>query len=165
MAENVERVKKYLADFGLAEKVRAFNDVSTATVPLAALAIGCEEAQIAKSLSFYGKADQAIIIVATGDAKVDNGKFKKQFETKPKMLKGEDVERLTSYPIGGVCPFALPLEAEVYLDVSMKRFSMMYPAAGNAASAVDLTLEELERASKTKGWVDVCKGWQKEESI
>lgn len=165
MAEAVEHIKEYLADFELAERVREFTNVSTATVPLAAAAIGCEEAQIAKSLSFYGKDDCAIIVVAAGDAKVDNAKFKHHFGLKPKMLKGDDVVRLTNHHIGGVCPFALPECAKVYLDISMQRFERMYPAAGNAASMVDLSLDELMRASKAQEWVDVCKAWQEEVMI
>lgn len=163
MNENTERVKSYLDQFGYGVRVHEFEPGATATVPLAAAAIGCEEAQIAKSMSFKTPEDGALIIVTAGDGKVNSGMFKHQFGFKASMLKGDDVLRLTGHPIGGVCPFALPEDVPVYLDVSMQRFDVIYPACGSPASMVTLTPSELETSSHAKGWVDVCKGWQEEE--
>lgn len=163
MNENTQRCKKYLDAFGFGERVREFEDGATATVPLAAQAIGCQEAQIAKSMSFSTPDGGALIVVTAGDSKVNSGKFKRQFGCKASMLKGDDVQRLTSHPIGGVCPFALPEHVPVYLDVSMQRFDVIYPACGSPASMVTMTPDELAQASRAAGWVDVCKGWQEEE--
>jgi prolyl-tRNA editing enzyme YbaK/EbsC (Cys-tRNA(Pro) deacylase) len=129
-------------------------------VELAAVAVGVEGARIAKSLSF--KVDgRPIIIVAAGDAKVDNSRYKAQFHTKAKMLTFEEAHTLIGHDVGGVCPFALPENVETYLDVSLKRFGTVFPAAGSDNSAIELTCEELERyASNFVAWVDVCKGWQ-----
>ena len=131
-------------------------EVSTATVELAALAIGVEPARIAKTLSVYHE-ETALLVVAAGDAKLDNRKFKDRFGHKPRMLNADDALRLTGHNVGGVCPFGLPDGAEVYLDVSMRRFETVFPACGTANSAIELTLPELEEYSLSKGWVDVCK--------
>lgn len=163
MNENTERVKSYLEPFGFAERVHEFAEGATATMPLAAAAIGCQEAQIAKSMSFKTPEGNALIVVTAGDGKINSGMFKRQFGYKASMLKGDDVLNLTGHPIGGVCPFALPENVPVYLDVSMQRFERIYPACGSPASMVPLTPQELETASQAKGWVDVCKGWREEE--
>ena len=144
---------------GIADRIREF-DVSSATVELAAVAVGVEGARIAKSLSFKVN-EEPIIIVAAGDAKVDNAKYKAQFHTKAKMLTHEEAHTLIGHDVGGVCPFALPENVKVYLDVSRKRFETVVPAAGSDSSAIELTCEELERySSKFQAWGDVCKGWQ-----
>lgn len=153
---SVEAVKEYLKKFELDGKVKEF-DVSSATVELAAQAAGVIPAKIAKTLSFKVE-EGAVLIVAAGDAKIDNRKYKDQFGTKAKMLTPEEVVQYTGHAIGGVCPFDLPDEnVKTYLDISMKRFDEVLPAAGNDSSCVVLTLEELERSSKAVGFIDVCK--------
>lgn len=154
---SIERVKEYLKQYNKDQGILEMEQ-STATVQLAAIALGTEEARIAKSLSFYD-GESAMIIVVAGDAKVDNKKFKSEFNFKPKMLAPEDTLRLTGHEIGGVCPFALPENVKVYLDNSMKRFTTMFPACGSSNSAIELTLDELEKMSKYIKWVDVCKDW------
>ena len=158
---SVERVKEYLAAYGAAERVREF-DVSSATVELAAKALGCEEARIAKTLSFM-LGERVILVVAAGDVKVDNRKYKDFFGGKAKMLAREDTERLTGHAAGGVCPFAVSDGVEVWLDESLKRFSTVYPACGSASSAIELTPAELENFSRAKGWTDVCKPYDASE--
>ena len=156
---SVQKVRAYMEPLGIADRIREF-DVSSATVELAAVAVGVEGARIAKSLSFKVN-DLPIIIVAAGDAKVDNAKYKAQFHTKAKMLTHEEAHTLIGHDVGGVCPFALPEDVKVYLDVSLKRFETVFPAAGSDSSAIELTCEELERySSNFQEWVDVCKGWQ-----
>lgn len=155
---SVETVKAYLDGFGLGERVREFA-VSSATVELAAQAVGVEGARIAKTLAFQAP-EGCLVIVAAGDAKIDNPKFKARFHHKATMLSAQEALALTGYAVGGVCPFALPENIPVYLDVSLKRFDTVYPSAGNAASAVRLTCEELFDASGAVEWLDVCKGWQ-----
>ncbi|MFM9413629.1 YbaK/EbsC family protein [Peptococcus simiae] len=161
MTTGFDRASGYLTEKGYADRIQVFTE-STATVALAAQQVGCEEALIAKSLSFYDQDGGSIVIVAAGDAKVDNKGFKEQFGFKAKMLRGEDVEALTGYQPGGVCPFALPETASVYLDASLNRFEMVYPACGDAASAVGLTIPELAEVSGALATVDVCKGWREE---
>lgn len=155
-----ERAMAQLEQFGLADRVRLF-DVSSATVELAAQAVGCEPARIAKTLSFL-LPDGPVLILAAGDARVDNSKYKAQFHTKAKMIPHDQVEELVGHGVGGVCPFGIHPGVPVWLDESLRRFEVVYPAAGTANSAVRLNLEELERASLAQGWVDVCKGWQDE---
>lgn len=155
----IERAKAYLKQFGAEERVREFA-VSSATVELAAQALSCEPARIAKSLTFSG--EHPIMVVAAGDAKVDNKKFKEQFGIKAKMLGFEEVETLIGHGVGGVCPFGVNEGVEVYLDISLKRFQTVFPAAGSANSAIELTIEELEAFSGSRQWVDVCKGWETE---
>ena len=150
----IEQVVDYLTTFGAEGKIRRF-DVSSATVALAAQALGCEEARIAKTMSFLVQ-DHAALIVTAGDTKVNSAKFKARFGVKAKMLTAEQLTGLVGHAPGGVCPFAVKEGCEVFLDESLKRFDIVYPAAGNAASAVELTLPELERFSRSKGWVDVC---------
>lgn len=150
----IEQVVDYLKTFGAEDKIRRF-DVSSATVALAAQALGCEEARIAKTMSFLVQ-DHAVLIVTAGDTKVNSAKFKAKFGVKAKMLTAEQLIELVGHAPGGVCPFAVKEGCEVFLDESLKRFDIVYPAAGNAASAVELTLPELERFSRSKGWVDVC---------
>ena len=156
---SIQKVRAYFEERGMADRIREF-DVSSATVELAAVAVGVEGARIAKSLSFK-VGDKPVIIVVAGDAKIDNGKYKAQFHTKAKMLTYEEAHDLIGHDVGGVCPFALPEDVKVYLDVSLKRFETVFPAAGSSSSAIELTCEELERhSSNFVEWVDVCKGWQ-----
>lgn len=154
----IEAVKKYFESWGMADRVREF-DVSSATVELAAQAVGCEPARIAKSLSFLvdGK---AVLIIAAGDAKVDNHKYKEMFHTKAKMLSADEVLELVGHGVGGVCPFGVKEGVRVFLDESLKRFDIVYPACGSSNSAVELTIAQLEQCSGYEQWVDVCKGWQ-----
>ena len=159
----IERVREYLKKFGKDTDILVM-DESTATVELAAQALGTEEARIAKSLSFYNN-DNAMLVVVAGDAKVDNKKFKDKFGFKARMLAPEDTVKYIGHAIGGVCPFALPDNVEVYLDESMKRFETMFPACGSSDSAIELTLDELEKTSNYKEWVDVCKNWRSPNPI
>lgn len=153
----IDKVKEYFRQFGKEQDVQEF-PVSSATVELAAAALGVEGARIAKSMSFYDREEGSCLLVVTaGDQKVDNSKFKHFFGMKAKMLKGEDVERLTGHAPGGVCPFCNPEGTRVYLDESMKRFETVFPACGSSNSAIKLTCQELERYSHALGWVDVCK--------
>lgn len=153
---SVEIVKNYLKKFGLENKVKEF-DESSATVELAAKAAGVIPARIAKTLSFK-LGESAILIVTCGDTKIDNKKYKEKFGIKAKMLQADEVIVYTGHAIGGVCPFAIPdSEVKIYLDESMKRFDTLLPAAGSSNSCVELTLEELYKASKAEEWVDVCK--------
>ena len=154
---SIERVKAYFASVGLADRVREF-DVSSATVELAALALGCEGKRIAKTLSFMGPAGP-LLVVAAGDARIDNAKFKAQFGLKAKMLTPEQAVELVGHAVGGVCPFAVNEVVEVWLDESLKRFETVFPACGSSNSAIELTIPELEQYAAPKGWVDVCKGW------
>ena len=154
---SVQVVREYLKPFHLDERIREFS-VSSATVELAAVAVGVEEERIAKTLSFMADG-QPLLIVAAGDARVDNAKYKAQFHQKAKMMSAEELERFTGLHFGGVCPFAMPAPVQVWLDVSLRRFAEVYPACGSANSAVRLSIPELEKLSKPMGWVDVCKGW------
>ncbi len=151
----IERVIEYFKSFGAEDKIKQF-EVSSATVELAAQALGCEGARIAKTMSFLVD-DHAVLVVTAGDMRIDNPKFKAFFHTKAKMLSPEQVDELVGHSIGGVCPFAVNDGCEVFLDESLKRFEIVYPAAGNAASAVELTIPELEKYSGYKQWCDVCK--------
>ncbi len=148
-----ERAKAHLEKYGLSDRIRLF-DVSSATVALAAEALGTEEKKIAKTLTF-ALGDTAVAVVCAGDTKIDNHKYKEVFGCKAKMLDFESVERLVGHGVGGVCPFGINEGVKVYLDLSLKRFDKVYPAAGTANSAVELTIEELERASEPEAWVDV----------
>ena len=156
---SIQKVREYFTQFGIESRIREF-DVSSATVDLAAIAVGVEGARIAKSLSFKVD-DQPIIIVVAGDAKVDNSAYKKYFHTKAKMLTHEEAHELIGHDVGGVCSFALPENVKVYLDVSMQRFETVFPAAGSSNSAIELTCGELEKySSNFVEWVDVCKAWR-----
>ena len=158
---SIERVRAYFAQVGLEDRVQEF-DVSSATVELAAAALGCDGCRIAKSLSFL-VGEKAILIVAAGDAKVDNGRYKAQFGTKAKMLTPEQAVEMLGHAVGGVCPFALNAGVTVYLDESLKRFETVFPACGSSNSAIELTIPELEQYSGFVAWVDVCKGWREGE--
>ena len=154
---SIEIVKNYFKSNNIDKEILEF-PVSSATVELAAQAVGVEPARIAKTLSFYTKEkDAAILIVASGDMKIDNSKFKHFFGMKAKMLAYDDVEPMTGHAVGGVCPFGNPDHAQVYLDISLKRFDTVFPAAGSSNSAVELTCDELEQYSGAKEWIDVCK--------
>ena len=153
----IEKVKEYFREYGMEERIQEF-DVSSATVELAAAALHCEPARIAKTLSFMA-GDQVLLIVAAGDAKIDNPKYKAQFGKKAKMLSPEEAETLVGHAVGGVCPFAVKEGVRVYLDASLKRFTTVFPACGSANSAIELTIPELEQYSGYVEWVDVCKGY------
>lgn len=152
---SIERVRAYFRERGIEDRVREF-DVSSATVELAAAALQCEPQRIAKTLSFMLEG-KAILIVAAGDAKIDNGKYKARFLKKAKMLSPEEAETMVGHAVGGVCPFAVNEGVAVYLDESLKRFETVFPACGSASSAIELTIPELEEYSGYDGWVDVCK--------
>ena len=154
---SIQTVKAYLAAFGRDGDVREF-DTSSATVELAAQALGVEPARIAKTLSFQD-GDGCLLVVAAGDAKIDNGKFKAAFGHKASMLAPDRVLALTGHAVGGVCPFALPEGVKVYLDVSLQRFDTVYPACGSANSAIGLTCEDLYACAHALAYVDVCKNW------
>lgn len=154
----IDRVKTYFKQYHMDNKIQEFS-VSSATVELAAAALHCEPQRIAKTLSFMVDG-HAILIVAAGDAKIDNPKYKAQFGTKAKMLSPQEVETLVGHAVGGVCPFAINEGIEVYLDVSLKRFETVFPACGSSNSAIELTIAELEQYSGYAGWIDVCKGYE-----
>lgn len=155
---SIERVRNYFSQYGLEDRIQEFS-VSSATVELAAEALHTEGKRIAKTLSFMVD-DAPILVVAAGDAKIDNGKFKAMFHTKAKMLSFEQVEPLVGHAVGGVCPFGVNAGVKVYLDISLKRFETVFPACGSANSAIELTVPELEQYSGFISWVDVCKGWE-----
>lgn len=157
---SIERVRPYLAERGMEARIKEF-DVSSATVELAAQALGCEGKRIAKTLSFMLNSN-AILIVAAGDAKVDNAKYKARFGAKAKMLTPDEAVALVGHAVGGVCPFAVNDGVSIYLDISLKRFDIVYPAAGSSNSAVELSIPELESLCPDAEWVDVCKAWQEE---
>lgn len=152
---SVDKVRKYLEKFGAAERIREF-DVSSATVAIAAKALGCPEARIAKTLSFKLE-NSCILVVAAGDARIDNKKFKEIFKTKAKMLTPDEVSAMVGHAVGGVCPFAVNDGVEIYLDESLKRFETVFPACGSANSAIELTIAELEEFSGSQNWVNVTK--------
>ncbi len=152
---SIDAVKRFFSEKNMEDRVREF-DISSATVELAAKALGCEECRIAKSMSFK-VGEEAIIVVAAGDVKIDNAKYKATFHSKATMLKYEEVEPMIGHKVGGVCPFAINEGVGVYLDESLKRFETVFPACGSSNSAIELTIPELELYSGYKGWVDVCK--------
>lgn len=152
---SIEKARTHLEKFSAADRIIEF-DVSSATVELAAAALGCEPCMIAKSLTFRVNGE-AVMIVTAGDAKVDNHKFKDFFGVKAKMLSPDEVAELIGHTVGGVCPFGANEGVKVYLDVSMKRFDYIYPAAGSSNSAIKLTPDELEKFSPSSEWIDVCK--------
>ena len=154
----IEKVREYFKQFGIEDRLQEF-EVSSDTVELAAAALGCEPCRIAKTLSFMTE-EGPILIVAAGDAKIDNPKYKAQFHSKAKMLTPDEAVELVGHAVGGVCPFVVNDGVKVYLDKSLQRFETVYPAAGSASSAIKLTLPELEKYSNTLGWIDVCKGWE-----
>lgn len=152
---SMQKAREHLRSRGLEDRIMEF-DESSATVELAARLVGCEPARIAKTLSFY-MGDRVALILFAGDVRTDNRKFKDTFHTKAKMLCADDAEKLIGHGVGGVCPFGVNEGCDVYLDESLRRFDVVYPAAGNAASAVRLTLDELERACEPCTWVDVSR--------
>jgi prolyl-tRNA editing enzyme YbaK/EbsC (Cys-tRNA(Pro) deacylase) len=154
----IEKVKAYFKKYGMEERVQELA-VSSATVELAAQALHCEPCRIAKTLSFMVE-ESPILIVAAGDTRIDNAKYKAVFHAKAKMLTPEQAELLIGHAVGGVCPFAVNDGVTVYLDASLKRFRTVFPACGSSNSAIELTIEELEKYSSYKAWVDVCKGWE-----
>lgn len=151
----IEKVKEYFRKYNMEEKVLEF-DVSSATVELAAEALHCEPCRIAKTLSFF-VGEEPILIVTAGDVKIDNAKYKARFGKKAKMISAEEVETVIGHGVGGVCPFAISENVTVYLDESLKRFTTVFPACGSSNSAIELTIEEMERYSGYEEWVDVCK--------
>lgn len=157
----IEKVRQYFAAYNMEKRIFEF-DVSSATVELAAAALHCEPCRIAKTLSFMLN-ERPILIVAAGDAKIDNAKYKAHFAVKAKMLAPEEAERFVGHAVGGICPFAVNEGVEVYLDCSLKRFKTVFPACGSASSAIELTISELEKYAAPVAWVDVCKNWQSPE--
>lgn len=155
---SIQIVKEYLTQFHKEQDIIELT-TSSATVALAAQALGIEEARIAKTLSFWVE-DHAIVVVCAGDCKIDNHTYKETFKVKAKMLKAEEVELYTNHTIGGVCPFGIPAATKIYLDESLKRFKTVYPACGSDNSAICLTISELENMIPYVSWVDVCKGWK-----
>lgn len=152
---SIERAREYLKQFGIEDRMQEL-PVSSATVALAAEALGCAPQRIAKTLSFMVE-DAAILIVTAGDVKIDNSKYKKRFSVKAKMLSPEQVTELIGHAIGGVCPFGVKDGVKVYLDESLKRFETVFPACGSGNSAIEMTIPELEKYSGCECWVDVCK--------
>ena len=154
----IDKVREYFKKYDMAEKIQEF-DVASATVELAAEAVGCEAKRIAKSMSFLVE-EKPVLVVLAGDARISNPKFKEAFYTKAKMLSPEQVDEMIGHSIGGVCPFAINEGVTVYLDESLKRFETVFPAAGSSNSAIELTLEELWKFSNAVGWVDIGKDWE-----
>lgn len=161
---SLRTVTEHLRRHGKDTDILVFDD-SSATVALAAEKVGTTPERIAKTLAFYDPQDagRAVLIVAAGDARLHNGSFKRLFGGKPKMVSADDLERLTGHPMGGVCPFGNPEGARVYLDESLQRFDVVYPAAGTDRSAVRVLVAELEAISGAAGWVGVTTGWQEED--
>lgn len=154
---SIESVRKYFKQYGRENDIMELTS-SSATVELAALALNVEPARIAKTLALK-QGDKVILVVTAGDAKIDNAKFKKEFNTKPKMLNADETFEWTGHMVGGVCPFGLKNDIPVYLDISLKRFSTVFPACGSSNSAIELTCDELNDYSLNQKWVDVCKNW------
>ena len=159
---SIEKVREYFEQFGIADRIREF-DVSSATVELAARALDCEPCRIAKTLSFMLNG-APILIVAAGDARIDNPRYKARFGAKAKMLTPDEAVALVGHAVGGICPFAVNPGVTVYLDESLRRFPMVFPACGSSNSGIGLTPEELEKYAAPAAWVDVCKGWREEEA-
>ncbi len=155
---SIVRVREFLRPFGLESRIIEFS-VSSATVSLAAEALGVEGARIAKTLTFAAPTG-CILVVAAGDARIDNRKFRAQFGMKPRMLDAPSVAASTGHEVGGVCPFALPEGCAVHADISMQRFDTGFPACGSANSAIPMTCDELFHIAGCAGWVDVCSNWE-----
>ena len=160
---SIEKAKDYFRQWGMESRIREF-ETSSATVELAAEALGCAPERIAKSLSFKTN-DNCILIVAAGNTKVDNSKFKMQFHTKATMLSKEDVKDMIGHDVGGVCPFGINENVDVYIDISLKEFATVFPACGSSNSVIELTINELEKYSNYIAWIDVCKNWQDDSSL
>ena len=159
---SIEKVRAYFDTLGIADRIQEF-PVSSATVELAAQAAGVEPGRIAKSLSFKLE-ERTVLVVAAGDAKIDNPKYKAAFGGKAKMLTPEEAVERVGHAVGGVCPFAVNEGVEIYLDESLRRFDTVFPAAGSSNSAIEMTCDELAQYAKSDKWVDVCKGWQEEQA-
>ena len=157
---SIDKVREYLKKWNAQDRILEF-DVSSATVELAAQALHCEGKRIAKTLSFE-QGQESILIVAAGDAKVDNARYKARFGVKAKLIPADSVEEKVGHAVGGVCPFAVKEGVKVYLDESLRRFETVFPACGSSNSAIELTMEELETYAGSHDWVDVCKGWREE---
>ena len=157
---SLENVRNYMKQYKLEKEILEF-PVSSATVKEAAEAIGCREADIAKTMSFLVE-DQPIVIVVAGDRKIDNSKYKQEFHKKAKMVPFDQVNDIIGHEVGGVCPFAVKENVEVYLDESLKEFEFVYPACGSHNSAIKLTIPQLEKTSNYKKWIDVCKKIEEE---
>lgn len=155
---SIEKVKQYFSTLGIENRIQEFS-VSSATVELAAQALNCEPCRIAKTISFMLD-DSAVLVVAAGNAKVDNAKYKAYFGKKAKMLTPDEALDLIGHAVGGICPFAVNKNVKIYLDVSLKRFETVFPACGSSNSAIELTIEELEKYSNYIAWIDVCKNWE-----
>lgn len=151
----IEKVREYFKEFGIENRIQEF-EVSSATVELAAEALQCEPCRIAKTLSFVVN-ENPILIVTAGDTKIDNSKYKEQFKSKAKMLKFGEVLETIGHDVGGVCPFGINENIDIYLDNSLKRFKTVFPACGSGNSAIELTIEEIEKYTPFISWVDVCK--------
>lgn len=158
---SIEKVREYFKQFGIQDRILEF-PVSSATVELAAQALNCDPNRIAKTLSFK-IGDQCILIVTAGGAKIDNSKYKAQFHTKAKMLTVDEAAQLVGHAVGGVCPFGVNEGVVTYLDVSLKDYQTVFPACGSSNSAIELTIDELEKYSCCKEWIDVCKAPQPQE--
>jgi prolyl-tRNA editing enzyme YbaK/EbsC (Cys-tRNA(Pro) deacylase) len=158
---SIEEVKSYFEKINMKDRILEF-EVSSATVELAAAAVHCEPARIAKTLSFI-VGEQVILVVTAGDSRIDNAKYKARFRVKAKMLASDETVNLIGHAIGGVCPFAVKEGVAVYLDESLKRFKTVFPACGSGNSAIELTIEELEKYSGYEAWVDVCKTMSSEQ--
>ncbi|WP_438316510.1 YbaK/EbsC family protein [Sporosarcina sp. FA9] len=154
----IELVRDYFTKFGIEQRIQEY-EASSATVGLAAEALNVEPARIAKTLSFK-KGDDCILVVAAGDTKIDNPKFKSTFGVKAKMLSPDEVLEQVGHAVGGVCPFGIPENVKVYLDDSLKRFETVFPACGSSNSAIEMTCDELYKYARSQEWVDVCKGWE-----
>lgn len=154
----IEKVREFFRSFGIEERILEF-EVSSATVELAAAALGCEPKRIAKTLSFMLD-EKPILIVAAGDARISNPKYKAKFGKKAAMLSFDDAEKLIGHAVGGVCPFAVNEGVSVYLDESLRRFETVFPACGSSSSAIELSVPELEKYSGFTEWIDVCKDWE-----
>jgi len=157
----IERVREYFRTYKMEERILEFA-VSSATVELAAQAVGVEGKRIAKTLSFW-VGEKPILIVAAGDAKIDNAKYKAKFHAKAKMIGHDEVEAVIGHGVGGVCPFGIKEGIDVYLDISMRRFENVFPACGSSNSAIELNMQELETYANSLEWIDVCKDWQEEK--
>ncbi|KLU59170.1 hypothetical protein CEB3_c41560 [Peptococcaceae bacterium CEB3] len=154
----IDQVKEYFRQWNMENRILEFQD-SSATVELAAKAVNCEPKRIAKTLSFLLE-NRCILVVTAGDARVDNQKYKLEFGSKARMLGFDEVVRFTGHAVGGVCPFGVKEGVVTYLDISLKRFETVFPACGSSNSAIELTLDELQRYSKARAWIDVCKDWR-----
>lgn len=157
---SIENARNHLKKYGKDGDIIEFSS-SSATVKEAAADLNTEEGRIAKSMSFM-LSSGPVVILAAGDEKIDNRKFKDTFHEKARMIGPDDVERLTGHPVGGVCPFALPDDVTLYLDISLKRFSTFYPAAGSTNSAIEMNAEDLERIARPKGWIDIAKSTEQQ---